>query len=158
MDKNQALINYLLTCEPIRNSPLYFNLASIKSGVTQLIPLTQDKAINTSYIDGSVDKKYSLTVVTYLSITPVPVVKVAYKPTASVIDFGQVQQLINWVEQQEKEKCYPDFGIKCPVTKISVTSENPRTDQIDMTLTPPLAKYSFTIEVFYTDKSDVIWK
>ena len=36
-----------------------------------------------------------------------------------------LKELINWVEQQEKEKHYPDFGNDCLVTKISVTSENP---------------------------------
>ena len=157
MDKNQALINYLLTCEKIKNSSLYFNLASIKNGVTQLVPLTQDKAVNTPYIDGSVDKKYSLTVILYLSTNPVPVPKVINKTVDSIVDMSEVQQLIDWVANQEKTKNYPDFGKKCPVNKIAVTSENPRTDQIDMSVTPPLAKYSFTIEVYYTDISDVIW-
>ena len=111
----------------------------------------------TSFIDGSVDKKYSLTVITYLSINSNPIAKVAGKKNANIIDMDQVQHLIDWVEEQDEGKNYPDFGDKCNVTKISVTSSNPRIDQIDMTVSPPLAKYSFTIEVFYTDISDVIW-
>ena len=39
MDKNQATINYLLTCEPIYNTPLYFNFANIKDNVNQFLTL-----------------------------------------------------------------------------------------------------------------------
>ena len=67
-DKNKAVIDYLLTCEPIYNTPIYFNLANIKNGVTQLLKLPDDRNIEKPYIDGSVLRRYSLTIISYLTI------------------------------------------------------------------------------------------
>ena len=76
MDKNQAVIDFLLTCEPIYNTPLYFNFAEAKNGINQLLTLTEDKNIEQPYIDGSVKKRFSFTIISYLTMTKNPVVKV----------------------------------------------------------------------------------
>ena len=69
MDKNQAVIDYLLTCEDIQNSPLYFNFINAKDGTKQLLTLSNDKNIQKPYVDGSVEKRYQLTIQDYRSIS-----------------------------------------------------------------------------------------
>lgn len=157
MDKNQAVIDYLLTCDAIYNSPLYFNLANIKNGVNQLLKLSDDKNIEKPYIDGSVLKRYSLTIISYLTISNNPIVKVENIDNENVTDMANVQKLIDWIANQERLKNYPNFGENCLVEKISTTTNNPRLDQIDATQSNPLARYSFTIQVEYIDNTDKLW-
>ena len=158
MDKNQAVIDYLLTCEDIYNSPLYFNLANIKNGVNQLLKLSDDRNIEKPYIDGSVLKRYSLTIISYLTISNNPIVKVEDIDNENVTDMANVQKLIDWIEVQNTNKIFPNFGTDCLVEEIRTTTANARLDQIDATQSNPLARYSFTIQIDYVDKSKVLWK
>lgn len=158
VDKNNAMIEYLLTCQDIASSTLYFNFANIKDSITQFITLAQDVAVDTPFIDGCVRKRYSLTVISFLSISDNPVVKVSGYSNENVSDMAEVQALIDWIAEQETEHNYPDFGEDCECEFIQTTTNNPVLDQIDATKTPPLAKYTFTIQVDYIDSSKKIWR
>ena len=157
VDKNTAMVNYLLTCTDIAGSTLYFNFANIKNGITQFITLTQDKTIDVPFIDGSVLKRYSMTIISYLSISDNPIVKVAGYANENISDIAEVQTLIDWIQAQNNARNYPNFGTNCFVESIKTLTNNPVLDQIDATKTPPLAKYSFTIQVDYIDSSEKIW-
>lgn len=157
MDKNQAVIDYLLTCEGIKNSPLYFNFINAKDGTKQFLTLSNDKNIQKPYIDGSVEKRYQLTIQDFRSISINPLVKVPEFSNENVSDFDDVQALLDWIKVQNKNKTFPDFGQNCIIDEISTTTDNPRLDQIDATVNPPLARYSFTITINYLDISDRIW-
>lgn len=158
MDKNQATINYLLTCEPIYNTPLYFNFANIKDNVNQFLTLTSDKNIEEPYIDGSIKKMFSLTIISYLTISNNPIVKIEGINNENVDDMATVQALIDWIDTQNENRNFPNFGEDCFVDKISTTTNNPRLDQIDATQSTPLARYSFTIQIEYIDNSKKLWK
>lgn len=158
VDKNQAIIDYLLTCEAIYNSPLYFNLANIKNGVNQLLKLSDDRNIEKPYIDGSVLKRYSLTIISFLTISTNPIVKVANIDNENVTDMASVQSLIDWIEEQNNNRNFPNFGEDCLVEEIRTTTSNARLDQIDATQSNPLAKYSFTVQIDYVDRSNMLWK
>ena len=119
--------------------------------------MSQDKMIDTPYIDGAVKKRYSLTIISYLSISSNPIVKVAGYTNENVSDMGEVQALIDWIATQDEARNYPDFGDDCEVESIATTTNNPILDVVDATKTPPLAKYTFTIQVEYIDKSKCIW-
>lgn len=157
MDKNQAVIDYLLTCEDIQNSPLYFNFINAKDGTKQMLTLSNDKNIQKPYIDGSVEKRYQLTIQDYRSISNNPLAKVPGFSNENVDDFKDVQDLLDWIKVQNKNKIFPDFGQDCIIDDISTTTDNPRLDQIDASVSPPLARYSFTITINYLDISDRIW-
>ena len=173
IDKNKAIIEYLLTCEDISGSVLYFNFANIKDSVKQFITLAQDVAIDTPYINGDIRKRYSLTIISYLSISSNPIVKVPVSQSGTsvigtsqinteprnenITDMAEVQALIDWISEQEIYHNYPNFGDDCEVEAIRTTTNNPVLDQIDATKTPPLAKYTFTIQVDYIDTSRRIW-
>lgn len=157
MDKNKALINYLITCQDIMNTPLYLNFVNAKNGVHQIQTLESDKNINAPYIDGSVKKRYSLTLITYLTISINPLVKVEDINNENVADLATVQKLIDWIDEQNTNHNYPNFGDDCVIDEIGTTSNNPRLDQIDATQSNPLARYSFTIYVDYIDNSKRMW-
>lgn len=158
MDKNKSIINYLITCQDIMNTPLYLNFVNAKNGVHQIQTIESDKNINSPYIDGSVKKRYSLTLITYLTISINPLVKVEDINNENVADLATVQKLIDWIDEQNTIYNYPNFGDDCIVEEIGTTTNNPRLDQIDATQSNPLARYSFTIYVDYIDNSKRIWK
>lgn len=157
MDKNKAIINYLITCQDIINTPLYLNFVNAKNGVHQIQTLESDININSPYIDGSVKKRYSLTLVTYLTISTNPLVKVEDINNENVADLATVQKLMDWIDEQNTNHIFPNFGDNCIIDEIGTTSNNPRLDQIDATQSNPLARYSFTIYVDYIDNSKRIY-
>lgn len=159
MDKNQAVIAWLLQCEGIKDSPLYFNITKAKNGVKGLITLSNDTSINKPYIDGSVLKRYQLTVQDFRSVSENALVRLPDKIALNenVNDFDDVQALLDWIKEQNEKRSYPDFGGECVIEDVSTTTDNPRLDQIDATVTPPLARYSFTITIQYLDISKRNW-
>ena len=158
MDKNEAVINYLLQCPKILNSPLYFNFISAKDNHKQIITSANDKVMNKRFVDGSVLRKYSFTIIEFKSSAYNPIVKELGYPDENIEDMYDAQGLVDWVEQQDELQNYPDFGEDCIVEKIRTTTDNPVLDGIDASAQPPLAQYSLTIEIDYLDKSKVIWK
>jgi hypothetical protein len=73
------------------------------------------------------------------------------------MDFSEVQDIIDWIVEQADIRNYPNFGEYCEIDDMRVTTENPRLNSVDTQTTPPLAKYSFTIQVDYLDTSKKIY-
>ena len=71
---------------------------------------------------------------------------------------ASVQSLIDWIEEQNNNRNFPNFGEDCLVEEIRTTTSNARLDQIDATQSNPLAKYSFTVQIDYVDRSNMLWK
>lgn len=153
VDKNQAVINFLNTCPVIIRNPLYFNFTNAKDSINQIVTLSNDRYASRRFVDGSVLKIYSFTIITYKSTAPNPIVKMPDKTDENVSDMSEVQGLIDWIREQEDLHNYPDFGEDCVVDEISTTTDNPSFDGIDDEISPPLAVYSVTIEIRYLDRS-----
>ena len=75
----------------------------------------------------------------------------------NVEDMLDVQGVIDWVEEQNDLRNFPDFGIECVVDSIQPSTDNPNLDGVDTSLTPALAKYSITIQVNYLDNTKAIY-
>ena len=157
VDKNQAIIDYLITCPAVRENPFYFNFISAKDKNKQLITSANERVLDRAYIDGSVMKTYTATIIDFRSIAYKAIVKQSGYADENVEDMLDVQGIINWISEQNDLHNYPDFGSDCIIEDIKTTTENPALDGIDTSTTPPLAQYSFTIEVNYLDTSKVIW-
>ena len=157
IDKNKAVIDFLITCPAIQNSPLYFNFINAKSDNKQFVTTANDVAAQESYIDGSVEKTYTFTIIDFKSMSYNPIVKQAGYVDENIDDMYQVQELINWVNEQNELKNYPDFGSKCIIDKMEVVTESPDLNSVDATVTPALARYSITIAIEYLDISKQIW-
>lgn len=158
MDKNKAMINYLDTCPAIHDNPLFFNFIHAKEDNKQFITLANDKALDTTFIDGSVMKRYTMTLIDFKSVVYRAVVKDPNYANENVEDMFDVQTIMNWVNQQNREKNFPDFGENCRVENIKTITDNPNLNGVDTSTSPAQAKYSFSIQVDYLDLSDVLWK
>lgn len=158
VDKNQAMINYLITCPTILNSPLYFNFINAKNDTNQFLTTSSDMYTNKHYIDGSVGRQYDFTIVTFKSAADIAVVKMEGFENENVSDMATIQSLIEWISEQNDLRNFPNFGETCEVDEILTTTDTPNFDGIDEQVSPPLAVYSITIRVNYIDKSKIIWR
>lgn len=157
------MLDYLIQCSDIRNSPLYFNLVNAKNNTIQILTIAEDKALNRPYIDGSVLKKITFNLIAFKSISDLAIVK-SFGTVGSnefsnenIDDVADVQKLIDWIVDQERSHNYPDFGSTCEVQSIDTTTDQPNFSGVDNSVTPPLAMYNIQIVVEYIDTSNVIW-
>lgn len=158
VDKNEAVINWLLNCPAISANPLFFNFINAKDNNKQLITLSNDKNIQRPYIDGSVLKRYTFSIIDFKSMTTNAVVKMEGYPNENVNEMLEVQDIIDWINAQADIGNFPDFGEDCIIDEIDTASDNPVLNGIDATVTPALAKYSVTIRITYLDTTKVVWK
>jgi hypothetical protein len=158
VDKNQAVIDYIIKCPTIKYSPLYFNFINAEDGNNQFVTQTQERYASKRYVDGSVMKIYSFTIILYKSTADIAVVKLDGYPNENISDMSDIQALIDWIREQNNVHNYPDFGEDCIIDEISTTTENPSFDGIDDQVSPPLAIYSVTIEIQYLDVSEKLWR
>lgn len=157
IDKNQAVIDYLLQCTDIYDSPLYFNLVNASDNSIQILTTAEDKAMSRPFIDGSVQKRYTFNLITFKSISDMEIVKSDEYPNENVDELQDVQKLLDWVITQQDLHNYPDFGEDCSIDSIDTTTDVPRFDGINTEITPPLAMYTISIVIEYLDRSRVIY-
>lgn len=158
MDKNKAMITYLLSCPTIRDNPLFFNFINAKDNNNQIITESNIVALQQPYIDGSVMRRYTIKIILFKSISQNAVVKLDGYPDENVTDLAMIQNVVDWIMEQAENANYPDFGTDCVVDSIQPLTSNPVLDAIDTTVQPPLARYSISIVVEYLDKSKLLWK
>ena len=158
VDKTKAVIDFLITCPQIYNSPLYFNFINAKDSNKQIITTANDYYTRKPYIDGSVAKLYSFTILDFRSISDQAIVKLSGYDSENVDDLADVQALIDWIGEQEELHNYPNFGEDCTVERMRCTRDIPNLEGIKTDLTPPLAMYSVTIQIDYIDYSKQLWR
>ena len=154
VDKNQAVIDYIIQCPTIRNSPLYFNFINAESDSNQFVTQGNDRYVSRRFVDGSILKVYSFTIITFKSAADIAVVKSVGYPNENISDMSDIQALIDWIKEQQKLHNYPDFGADCRIDDIDTTTDNPSFDGVNDEVSPPLAIYSVTIEIQYLDVSE----
>ena len=162
--KEQAVIDYLITCDSIKNSPLYFNFINAQDKNKQIITLPNEKSIDQPFVDGSIRKRYTFTIIDFRSVSYNALVMALGTTTTpqqfaneNVDEFLDVQAFINWITEQNKLKNYPDFGDKCIIEEMRALTDNPNLNGVDTNVKPSLAKYSVSIQIDYIDTSEVIW-
>lgn len=158
IDKNKAVVEYLTQCPQIADNPLFFNFVTAKDNNKQFLTSANDKTLNAPYIDGSVYKQYSFTIIDFRSVTFQPVVKLENYPNENMEEMFDIQGIIDWITEQNDLLNFPDFGEDCVVEEIAATTSSPNLDGVDTSLTPVLAKYSIVVKIKYLDKSKAIWK
>lgn len=153
MDKNQAIIDYMLTCPQIANNPTFFNCIQAQDNNKEIVTIANDRMLNKPYIDGSVLKRYSYTIIDFRSVTFNPLVNALGYSNENVEDMLDVQGIVDWIEEQNDIRNFPDFGTDCVVDEIVTTSDTPNLNGVDNSLSPSLAKYSITVNVNYLDNT-----
>ena len=158
VDKNQAVIDYLIQCPSILNSPLYFNFINAKDDTNQFLTVSSDQYSSRYFVDGSIMKVYTFTIITFKSTADIAVVKIDGYQNENVSDMSDIQALIDWVKEQEDIHNYPNFGNECIIDSIEPTTDTPNFDGIDEQVSPPLAVYSTSIKINYLDISKKLWR
>ncbi len=158
MDKNKAIVDFIMTCPYIQNNPLFYNFGKAEADNRQLVTLANDVKTNQKFIDGSVKKKYTFTIIDYKSVSNVALTTRVGATNENIESAFEAQQLIDWVEEQSEARNYPDFGEDCTIDDMVVVTDQPNLNGIDKAVTPALAKYSISIRIDYIDYSEAIWK
>lgn len=157
IDKNQAVISFLLACPQIADNRLFFNFINGQSDDKQIITVANDTAVQRPFIDGSVSKRYTFTIVDFRSATYQPIVKESGYPNENVEEMLDVQGIIDWIEEQAEARNYPNFGTDCTIDSMRTTTDTPNLNGVDRNVTPALAKYSMSIQIDYIDNSKKLW-
>ena len=158
MDKNKAVVDYLLTCPYVKDNPLFYNFGKAESNNAQIVTLANDISVNKPFVDGSVKKRYTFTVIIYKPVAYRSIVNREGVTDENIDNAFSVQQVIDWVEEQSGLRNYPNFGADCVIDNILVVTDQPNMNGVDRATTPALAKYSISIRIEYIDYSKVIWK
>lgn len=158
VDKNQAVIDFLLQCPTIAANPLFFNFLNAEDMSKQIITQENSFANRRRFVDGSVMKRYTFTIVDFRSIAYQPIPKAAGYVSENVEELLDVQGIMDWVNEQAKLRNFPNFGTDCIIDSMETTSANPNLSGVDTQVTPALAKYSMSIRIDFLDTTDAIWK
>ena len=94
VDKNQAIIDFLNQCPSIRDNPTFFNFINAKDDNKQILTTGNDKIIDKPFIDGSVQKRYTFTIVDYKSVAYTAIVKATGYNNENVDELFNTQGII----------------------------------------------------------------
>lgn len=155
MDKSQAIINFLKTCPTIANNPLFFNFGKVDNNVNQAMIKADDKTLQKPFIDGSVEKLYTFNIDSFKSASYNPVIDNRNDENSE--DFKQVQEVMDWINEQGNNRNFPNFGIDCFIDSMETTTEKPELLIVDAQKNPPTAVYRITVKIIYIDNSKRIW-
>lgn len=157
VDKNKAVIDFLLECDVIQNNPLFFNFADEEDGHNHFI--TEQDVTKRAYIDGSQLKQYTFTIANYSSVTHNAVVKEdnSFLYNQNIENMAKVQEILDWINEKADERYYPDFGENCIIDEMETLTTDPDIDGIDTSVNPPIARYSVGVRLTYLDTSKQEW-
>lgn len=159
IDKNQAVINFLLQCPQIASSKLFFNFINGSVDDKQIITTASDRQTHKPFIDGSVMKRYTFTIIDFRSVTYQAIVKTTTPgyPNENVEEMLDVQGIVDWVMDKAEAREFPDFGTDCVIDGMKTLTDTPNLNGVDRQASPPLAKYSIAIQIDYIDNTKRIW-
>ena len=159
MDKNEAMIKFLMTCPTIQNNPLFFNFAEAENGNNHFI--TEHDVKKKTYIDGSTLKQYTFSIASYSSVSHNAIadddVAGEILFDANIDNMAKVQSILDWINEQADNHNFPDFGTDCEVDSMETLTTDPDIDGIDTSVNPPIARYSVGVKLMYLDNSKRIW-
>ncbi len=156
IDKNKAVLEFLATYPDIQTDPLFINFINAKNDTIQFLTSSNDKRLNKPFVDGSVLKRYTFTLVISKSITDMAIAKDVLS-NENLDDLANIQSMMDWINEQGENHNYPDFGADCVIEQMHTTAENPSVDGINTAITPALCLYSLEIGIDYIDYTKVIW-
>ena len=158
VDKNQAIIDFLLDCPQLAYNKMFFNFINGQDNDKQIITIANDRATQKPFIDGSVMKRYSFSIVDFRSVSYQAIVNVPGHPNENVEEMLDVQGILDWVKAQADARNFPDFGEDCIIDSMITSSETPNLNGVDTSVKPALAKYSMSIFIDYIDNSKKLWR
>ena len=156
MDKNKAILDFITTYDGIETSPIFVNFINAKDNDIQFLTDDNEVYLNRKYIDGSVMKRYTFSLIITKSMTSMAIAKDELT-SENIDDLADIQKFMDWINEQGENQVFPDFGENCVIEEMHTTSENPSMHGINTEVSPVLALYSVEIRIDYIDYSKVIW-
>lgn len=156
MDKNKATLDFLATYKGISTSPIFVNFMRANDDDVQFLTESNEIALNRKFIDGSVMKQYTFSILITKSITDMAIAKDGML-SENIDDLADLQAFMDWINEQGYNQIYPDFGEDCVIEEMHTTAENPDLTGVNTEVSPALALYSLEIRIDYIDYSRVIW-
>ena len=108
--KHQATWDWLYSCEDVQE--LFFAFSGNQNGQTVIIPTATEK-VDKQYIDGTSMRRYDFSIAIYTAINPdVP------NNDENVDVMENVENIMEWVDAQQKAQNYPDFPSNCSIMRV----------------------------------------
>lgn len=155
MSKNQAVVDFLMTCPIIQENPLYFNFADENGLEDSNHIISESDSKLHSFIDGSILKSYTFTVATYKPIAFNAIVE--DEIDQNIESMALAQEILDWIDEQAEQSNFPDFGAGYTVEEMSTLTSDPNLDGIDTSVNPPMVRYSIGVKIKYIDETKMLW-
>lgn len=159
-----AVLEYLKGCPEIAKHPIFFNFAE-KEDNNQLFATYANRTESIKkYIDGSRDMVYTFTIIIYKSVSYNEYIgkvtegtTVIEYPDENVEEFIDIQSIMDWIEEQNDNHIFPDFGRDCVIDSIETLTNIPVQNTTEGEVQPALAQYSLGVRIKYLDTRKVLW-
>ena len=139
MDKNKAVFEWIKDCPVFER--LYFNFGTTDAGTSTFIPVPVDRTVKKDIFDNEV-KQYDFAVSSFSFVDDA-----TFDGAENIEGMSFLQQLTDWIEQQNKEKKFPDFGENCFVEKIEAVQNIPASLRMQ-NISKFLTQYRITYEKY----------
>lgn len=137
-DKNDAVWEWIKTYTGFNK--LFYNFCIAEDGNKSFIPNPTDYQV-AKYIDGTKLKHYDFAVTSFSRYSDVPFSE------ENILDYSEMQEFIDWIETQNKNKQFPTFGNDCNIIEIINLQNNPTSSLTDK----ELAKYMVQCRITYEE-------
>ena len=169
IDLNKRILDYIYDCPVVEKNPMYFCVAEEKDNNNQLQPTGDGPQDAIKFIDGTVERTYRAEILMYKSVAYNPIVTEEVGtsgkripsdlyPNENLEDMVDGQELIDWIEEQNENRHFPNFGEYCIIESVETTSNRPVLNGVNPSLEQPLAQYSVGLKIQYLDISKQIWQ
>jgi len=148
IDKNAEFIKYIRQCPLIDR--IYATFSQAEDETRSFVPLTTARFVK-QFIDGSMLKHYDFAIIAYNLANFNPVAIDTSLISKNIVDLADLQLIINWIETQNENRNYPNFGDNCEIEAIYPMSSVPIIAGIDGS---GLAKYMIQIRCEYIEKEN----
>ena len=143
MTKHDAMVAYVTPkVEELAGRLLNFNISSDQEGDISFLTNYSAK-VRRKYIRVGAEKEYGFTIV----------ITKPFSDGTDDLNLGAMnfaQEFMDWIDEQDRKKSYPDFGDKCQVKKIENLQNMPNLATVDWE--NMLAQYMLQCRVIYFEK------
>lgn len=143
MTKHDAMVSYMTTkVQELVGRLLNFNVSPGKEGNISFLTNYSDK-LRKKYIRVGAEKEYGFTVLITRTFS-----EETDDLNLDAMNFSQ--GFMDWIDEQDKKRIFPDFGEKCQVKKIENLQNMPNLASVDWE--NMIAQYMLQCRVIYFEK------
>ena len=167
IDLNKRILDFIYECPIVAENPMYFGVAEEQDNNNQLVVSSETPSDAIEFIDGTGERTYRADILLYKSVAYNPIVTEETSTgkrvpseiylNENIEDMVDGQTLIDWIEEQNDNRHFPNFGEGCIIESVKTTSSRPVFNGVNTSLEPPLAQYSVGLEIQYLDISKQLW-